>query len=96
MQLYQFIRRRPPLSATHVIVSDCRWLADRRVESADNVVFIRPPLVRTGTLWAPSSTLLEAVRQGAAAVTQQIVDRINAWRSGSPDDRLWVPSEMPG
>jgi predicted acylesterase/phospholipase RssA len=87
--------RRPPLSATHVIVSDCRWFADRRVDCTENVVFIRPPLVTTGTLWAPSSTLLDAVRQGAAAVTQQIVDRIHGWRSGPRDDRSWLATGMP-
>jgi NTE family protein len=70
--------KRPPLSATHIIVSDCRWLSGRRSASYENTVFIRPPLTRTGTLWA-SATLLEAVRQGAAAVTGDALARIADW-----------------
>jgi hypothetical protein len=35
-------------------------------------------------LWAPSSTLVEAVRQGAAAVTDEMLDRIGRWRSTLP------------
>jgi predicted acylesterase/phospholipase RssA len=72
--------RRPPLSATHVIVSDCRWLATCAPESSDQLIYVRPRLFTTGTLWAPSSTLLAAVQQGAAAVTDEIVDRARRWR----------------
>jgi len=43
----------------------------------------------TGTLWAPSSTLLAAVRHGAAAVSDESVDRARSWRraaaAGIPD-----------
>jgi NTE family protein len=74
--------QRPPLAATHVIVSDCRWLTAGRHENGTNRVFIRPPLRDTGTLWASSATLLDAVRQGAAAVTQQILEHIAGWRHG--------------
>jgi len=72
---------RPPLSATHLIVSDCRWLAAKYPESTEHLIYIRPRLFATGTLWAPSSTLLAAVRQGAAAVTDDILSRVAAWRS---------------
>jgi len=72
--------RRPPLSATHVIVSDCRWLAIRPPENDEHVIYVRPSLPTTGTLWAPSSTLLAAVQRGAAAVTDEIVDRAQGWR----------------
>jgi NTE family protein len=81
--------RRPPLSATHVIVSDCRWLATGPPESGDQLIYVRPRLFTTGTLWAPSSTLLAAVQHGAAAVTDEIVDRARRWRdalaAGPPD-----------
>jgi NTE family protein len=81
--------RRPPLSATHVIVSDCRWLATCAPESSDQLIYVRPRLFTTGTLWAPSSTLLAAVQHGAAAVTDEIVDRARRWRdalaAGPPD-----------
>jgi predicted acylesterase/phospholipase RssA len=73
--------RRPPLSATHVIVSDCRWLATDASEPSEHLIYVRPRLSTTGTLRAPSSTLLEAVRHGAAAVTDGIVERARSWRS---------------
>ena len=73
--------RRPPLSATHVIVSDCRWLATGAPDSSEYLIYVRPRLFTTGTLWAPSSTLLAAVRHGAAAVSDEIVDRARSWRS---------------
>ena len=73
--------RRPPLSATHVIVSDCRWLATSAPDSSEHLIYLRPRLPATGTLWAPSSTLIDAVRHGAAAVTDGIVERARSWRS---------------
>jgi NTE family protein len=72
--------RRPPLSATHLIVSDCRMLPGRRPPAAEDAVYVRPRLSTVGTLWAPSSTLLAAVRQGAAAVTDDDLARIRSWR----------------
>jgi len=72
--------QRPPLSATHVIVSDCRWLAIGAPETSEHLIYVRPSLFTTGTLWAPSSTLLAAVRHGAAAVTDEILDRARSWR----------------
>jgi predicted acylesterase/phospholipase RssA len=74
---------RPPLSATHLIVSDCRWLPTQLPQRAENLVYIRPRLFTTGTLWAPSSTLAEAVEQGATAVTDEMLERIRSWRDGS-------------
>jgi predicted acylesterase/phospholipase RssA len=75
--------QRPPLSATHLIVSDCRWLPNQRPQAHEHLVHIRPRLFTTGTLWAPSSTLAAAVRQGAAALTEDILDRIRSWRGNS-------------
>jgi predicted acylesterase/phospholipase RssA len=74
--------RQPPLSATHLIVSDCRWLATNHPESTEHehVIYVRPQLLATGTLWAPSSTLLATVRQGAAAITDDVLERIAGWR----------------
>ena len=74
---------RPPLSATHLIVSDCRWFPTQLPEPVENLVYIRPRLLTTGTLWAPSSTLAEAVEQGATAVTDEMLERIRSWRDGS-------------
>jgi NTE family protein len=71
---------RPPLSATHVIVSDCRWLASGPVpERAGHIVYFRPQLRSTGTLRAPASTLVSAVVQGSTAVTTEILDAIRSW-----------------
>jgi NTE family protein len=71
---------RPPLSATHLVVSDCRWLAAHAPGNGDHLVYVRPRLFTTGTLWAPSSTLVAAVRQGAAAVTDEALQRLREWR----------------
>jgi NTE family protein len=72
--------RRPPLSATHLIVSDCRWFARSAPPADDRLTYIRPRLLRTGTLWA-SATLLSAVRAGATAVTDEMIERISNWNS---------------
>lgn len=72
--------RRPPLSATHLIVSDCRLLPGRPPPPAEDLVYIRPRLSAIGLLRAPTSTLLAAVRQGAAAVTDEVLERIDGWR----------------
>lgn len=69
----------PQMCATHLIVSDCRWLSRQPPRNAEQLIYIRPRLFATGTLWAPSSTLLAAVRQGAAAVTDEILERVASW-----------------
>jgi NTE family protein len=66
------------VGATHVIVSDCRWIG--RVPPTDaSTVWIRPSLRSTGTLWSPARGLTAAIRDGEAAVTGQVVSRISAW-----------------
>jgi NTE family protein len=76
--------QRPPLSATHLIVSDCRWFARQAPPPDERLIYIRPRLVATGTLWA-SSTLLSAVRQGATAVTDEMLERVSNWNSGGTE-----------
>jgi len=71
--------QRPPLAATHLIVSDCRWLATHRPASSGRVIYVRPRLQSTGTLWAPASTLSSAVREGRRALTQEMLDTIRGW-----------------
>jgi NTE family protein len=71
--------RRPPLGATHLIVSDCRWFAGRRPSSDERIVYVRPRLPSTGTLWAPASTLASAVREGTRAVTSEMLTAIRGW-----------------
>jgi predicted acylesterase/phospholipase RssA len=70
--------RCPPLGATHLIVSDCRSMGTVPLPAEDSV-WIRPWMATSGTLWAPRRGLLSAVRQGEAAVTDEIIARIRAW-----------------
>jgi predicted acylesterase/phospholipase RssA len=70
---------RPPLAATHLIVSDCRWFAGRRPASSERVIYVRPRLPSTGTLWAPTSTLTSAVAEGRRALTPEMLDTIRGW-----------------
>src|SRR6476646_636577 len=66
------------LGATHVIVSDCRWIG-RRQDADASTVWVRPRMPETGTLWSPARGLITAVREGAAALTPQALDRISNW-----------------
>jgi NTE family protein len=77
--------RQAPLAATHLIVSDCRWIGSPPAP-VGNVVWIRPRLASTGTLWAPRQGLLSAVRQGEAAVTEEVIACIRAWAGASRQD----------
>ena len=74
---------RPPLSATHLIVSDARLVTLRRPTPASHVVYIRPRLVSTGTLWSRSPTLTDAVVKGRDAVNGEVLDSINGWLRGT-------------
>ena len=69
--------RRAPLGATHVIVSDCRWIGTVPATD-DRTVWIRPRMPATGTLWTPRG-LAAAVRHGEAAVTGDILARVRRW-----------------
>lgn len=68
----------PLMGATHLIVSDCRWLSSQPPPT-EQLIYIRPRLRATGTLRAPSSTLHAAVRDGAAAVTDEVLERVASW-----------------
>src|SRR5262245_36089544 len=71
--------QRAPLAATHLIVSDCRWFAGGAPPSGDRIVYVRPRLPSTGTLWAPASTLASAVREGRRAVDADVLQTIRRW-----------------
>ncbi len=71
--------RSAEVGATHVVVSDCRWIG--RIPATDSTtVWIRPRMLSTGTLWSPAHGLAAAVRDGETAVTVQALDRIHSWR----------------
>jgi predicted acylesterase/phospholipase RssA len=65
------------LSATHVIVSDCRWLGRERAAD-DTTVWIRPRM-STGSLWSPRRGLLGSVAAGEAAVNSETLTQIQGW-----------------
>jgi len=66
------------IGATHVIVSDCRWIG--RVPATDaRTVWVRPRMWTTGTLWSPARGLAPAVRDGEAALTPEALRRIRGW-----------------
>jgi len=70
--------RSPALGATHVIVSDSRWIG-RVPPISPNVVWIRPRMIDTGTLWSPKNGLLATVESGDRAVTDAVVETVRAW-----------------
>jgi NTE family protein len=73
------------IGATHVIVSDCRWFG-RVLNTERNAVWIRPRMRGTGTLWGPSGGLASAIRDGEAAVTDEVIREIRAWSDAEAQD----------
>jgi predicted acylesterase/phospholipase RssA len=71
--------QRPPLGATHLIVSDCRLSGSRSIPNDDRMVYVRPRLPSTGTLSAPLSTLASAVREGRRAMTTEVLRTVRGW-----------------
>lgn len=72
--------RSPAIGASHVIVSDCRWVG--RVPETDTATaWIRPRMLRTGTLWSPRKGLPSTIHDGEMAVTSPIIERIRRWLS---------------
>lgn len=72
--------RSEDIGATHVIVSDTRWIGS--VPTTDSrTVWVRPSIGHTGTLWSPRRGLLAAVRGGEAAVTSHVLRRVDEWLS---------------
>jgi hypothetical protein len=55
-------------------------IAGRRPRESANVIYIRPRLASTGTLWSRSSTLTDAVVHGSRAVTDDLLATILGWR----------------
>jgi NTE family protein len=85
--------RDPALGATHVIVSDCRWIGGVPATD-DTTVWVRPRMADTGTLWSPRRGLLSAVRNGEAAVTGPIMARIRKWFTQDVRDAAAVAKQQ--
>jgi len=66
------------IGATHVIVSDTRWIGTVPPTDA-NTIWVRPRLAHTGTLWSPRRGLLAAVRGGEEAVTADLLRQVEGW-----------------
>jgi NTE family protein len=69
----------PGLGATHLIVSDCRTTQTSRPPESQRLAYIRPDLDGLRLLRAPRLALTDAVWQGEAAVTPEIVQQIRCW-----------------
>jgi len=73
---WQFARTR--LGATHLIVSDCRRVADATI-AGPSIVYVRPELRDQAILRSPAGTLVETVALGEAACTREVIDAVRAW-----------------
>jgi NTE family protein len=70
---------RDVLGATHIIASDC-CKRTPGVPSDPHVVHIRPALEGMATMRRPAGTLMETMHRGEQAVTDEMIQRIQAWR----------------
>lgn len=70
--------RLPVMGATHIVVSDCRSAGDFPPVDT-RVLWIRPSLPATGTLWSPRLGLRLTVGAGEAAVTADVLRVIKGW-----------------
>jgi NTE family protein len=69
---------RSAMAATHVIVSDSRWLGRKGAVDTDTI-WVRPRMPHTGTLWSPRRGLLASIAAGEAAVTDDVLRQIRGW-----------------
>ena len=72
--------RSPEMGATHVIVSDCRFSPSSVPVSDDSLIYIRPDLEGLRPFRGPRTALTMAVARGEAAVTPEIIERIQTWQ----------------
>ena len=70
------------MGATHIIVSDCRLVGRVRAPADSCMVWIRPSIRVTGSLWSPREGLLATVRDGETAVTGDVLRVVTGWLEG--------------
>jgi predicted acylesterase/phospholipase RssA len=71
--------RSSAMGATHIIVSDCRHSIAGSPRGDDSLIYIRPELDGIRPLRAPRRALMTAVSRGEAAVTLDVIERIQGW-----------------
>ena len=85
--------QRPAMGATHIVVSDCRSGASGGTPADTRVLWIRPSMPATGTLWSPHLGLRLTVGAGEAAVSADVLRVIKGWlTAGSPRPALTAAS----
>jgi NTE family protein len=73
--------RSPAMGATHLIVSDCRFTATAAPHANESLIYVRPDLDGIRPLRAPRTALMKAVWRGEAAVTAELIERLQSWRA---------------
>ncbi|HWF84717.1 MAG TPA: patatin-like phospholipase family protein [Vicinamibacterales bacterium] len=71
--------RSSAMGATHLIVSDCRLTASEVPDRSDSLIYVRPDLDGLQPLRAPRTALMKAVWRGEAAVTPEVIERLQSW-----------------
>jgi len=71
------------MGATHVIVSDCRNVAQAPPPIDDATVYLRPDLEDIRPFHAPIAALLEAVGRGESALSDEGIRKIQQWSRSS-------------
>jgi len=86
--------RSPALGATHLIVSDCRFIVASPPDGSESLVYLRPDLDGIQPLRAPRTALMKAIWRGEAAVTPEVVEHLRSW-CAEPSPMV-APSHMTG
>jgi NTE family protein len=71
--------RSPAMGATHLIVSDCRLTAAAPPSDSESLIYVRPNLDGLQPLRAPRTALMKAVWRGEAAITPEVIERVQSW-----------------
>jgi hypothetical protein len=70
------------MGATHIIVSDCRPVGRVRAPADLFMVWIRPSIRGTDSLWSPREGLPATVCDGEAGVTGEVLRGMTGWLKG--------------
>ena len=87
--------RQPSMGATHIVVSDCRAGARLSSPADTHVLWIRPSMPPTGTLWSPRPGLRVTVDAGETAVTAEALRVIAGWLTGGSPQAAFTAAGSP-